>query len=79
MGPLNIFNSYQNQDKVLCLVYASLAGVCSLVSGIGQSGGFGTRRMVNIVSGICVGIVIGLFNFFVVFFAGCCTAFSHID
>jgi hypothetical protein len=78
MGPENIFTSAQNKNNSLWLLYAVIAIVCSVACGIGQAGGFVTKKPSQIVGGILAGIFIASFNCFVVFFAGCCSSFKNI-
>jgi hypothetical protein len=78
IGPTKIFNSFHGGNNGICAVYAGVVVACSLVCGIGQSGGFKSRKAADIGLGIVIGIFIGMVDFFVVFFVGCCGGFGNL-
>lgn len=79
IGPIQFFNAIQNsQNKSLLVTYTAITGVFTFASGIGQTGGFKTRKVTDIAGGIMLGLGLGGLNLLVVFFAGCCSAFSRI-
>lgn len=78
IGPAKIFNSLANQDQKLAWFYAGIVFICSVACGIGQSGGFKSKTGGDIFRGVVAGVFIGVVNFVVVFFAGCCSAIKGI-
>jgi hypothetical protein len=76
IGPAKIFNASENQNNPLWLSYVALTGICSLLCGIGQAGGFRSRKASDFLWGSMIGVIIGTLNFGVVFFAGCCSALT---
>lgn len=77
VGPAKIFQSF-DQKGHLHVIYLIVAVLCCSVAGVGQLGGFKTRRVADILLGVVLGSAFGVVNFIVVFFAGCCSAFQHI-
>jgi hypothetical protein len=78
IGPTRIFDSAAGHDKSLFLFFALMTVWFSLICGMGLSAAFVTKKLSDILAGILAGLGIGAVCVFVVFFAGCCSAFSHI-
>lgn len=74
--PFPDFDLYAQPVRLAFFVVLTLA--CSVVGGIGQCGGFKEKSFRNIALGVFAGIGIAAFDVFVVFFLGCCSAFSQL-
>jgi hypothetical protein len=75
LGPGKIFESAQ-QEGPLFMIYFVSSMICATTAGIGQLDGFKTRAAKDIFAGVVAGFLIGAFDFFVIFFAGCCSSFK---
>ncbi len=78
MGPTRIFDSATSHEKSLFVFFGLITVIFSVLCGIGLRDAFVTRKLSDILAGILAGLGIGAVCVFVVFFAGCCSAFSHI-
>lgn len=78
IGSMRVFDSIQNGSKGLFVFFVILTLLCSVVGAFGQFGGFKKRSARNIALGIFAGICIAVFDVFVVFFVGCCSAIGNI-
>jgi hypothetical protein len=77
LGPANIFHSSEKRGA-LFILYFVIGGLCSFICGIGQANGFQSKRAGDITRGLLAGAVLAFVNLFVVFSAGCCSAFGEI-
>jgi hypothetical protein len=78
IGPLKIFDSFQSGHRLFAVTYIVIAAVCGMLCGIGQADGFKTKKISRVLTGCLAGILIGIFDFGIVFFAGCCCAVGHM-
>ena len=78
IGPREIFQSLDGRGS-LHVIYLIVAILCCSVAGVGQLGGFKTRRAADIMLGVFLGCAFGVVNFIVVFFAGGCSSFYHLN
>ncbi|NOS70919.1 MAG: hypothetical protein HOP33_13435 [Verrucomicrobia bacterium] len=79
IGSDHLFDSFQSGGRRASFMsFAIFTVLLSVTAGIGEAGGFKTKRLKAIAIGVFGGIWIAGFDLFVVVFAGCCSAFSHI-
>jgi hypothetical protein len=72
IGPQEIFNQLQRTLHGVAVFYFLITAVCGLTCGLIQSGGLENKKLSSIFLGVLTGILIAVFNIFVVFFTGCC-------
>ena len=78
IGSAELFDSLQSGRRASFISFAIFTILLSVVAGIGEAGGFKTRRFKPIVIGVFGGIWIATFDVLVVIVIGCSSAIGQI-
>ena len=78
MGPGNIFTTFGTGTKNLLVGFVVLTSILGVAAGIGLSGPKNKRMVLRVALGLFLAVWIVSFDLSVVFFVGCCSAFSKM-
>jgi len=78
IGSAELFDSLQSGRRASFISFAIFTILLSVAAGIGQAGGFTTKRLKSIAVGVFGGIWVATFDMLVVVFIGCCSAIGQI-